>query len=85
MTYLAKICRTTHIAMNIRAKPPIIPKRVGSTYDPTDISRDFESASKNEIKFLCLNNVNERNLYQNIGLIRAQVTLIEIRNSHLIE
>ena len=49
MTYLAKICRTTHIAMNIRAKPPIIPKRVGSTYDPTDISRDFESASKNEI------------------------------------
>ena len=51
MTYLAKICRTTHIAINIRAKPPIIPKRVGSTYDPTDISRDFESASKNEINF----------------------------------
>ena len=46
MTYLAKICKTTHIAMNIRARPPIIPKRVGSTYDPTDISRDFESASK---------------------------------------
>ena len=71
MTYLAKICRTTHIAMNIRAKPPIIPKRVGSTYDPTDISRDFESASKNEINFWCLNKVNKSNLCQNIGLNRA--------------
>ena len=50
ITYLAKILRTTHIAMNIAAKPPIIAKSVGSTYDPADISILDEAASEISIK-----------------------------------
>ena len=44
-TYFAKTRRTAHMAMNMAARPPIIPNNVGSTYDPTDISTEVDSAS----------------------------------------